>query len=142
MNQSHSHLLIHFLGPLRPLFAFFLLLMIPKSLLLHSLGLPWHVYLLWSHFVILWARGPLFMPFGFQWVLLYYFFFLHPFLYCWASFVIEPFCYKDLRFSCMTFSKKGKKRFSSIYINLKKKKRISKMYKTMLASIWTVYLDC
>ena len=55
LNQSH--LSIHFSRLLRPIFAFFLFLMIPIGFLLHSLGLPWPVCFLWSHFVILWARG-------------------------------------------------------------------------------------
>ena len=40
------------------------------------------------------------------------------------------------------FLKKREEEIFKYIYKLKKKKRISKMYKTMLASIWTVYLDC
>ena len=73
------------------LFVFFLFLMIPMCLLLHSLGLPWPVCFLWSYVVILWVRGPLFLPFGLtDFILLFYF--LTLFSYCWASSVIGTFC--------------------------------------------------
>ena len=132
------------MGLICPFLCFFLLLMIPMSLLLHSLGLPWPVYLFWSHFVFLWARGPLFLPFRFQWVLLFTMFsFFTPFyivgllllalLLKWALIKIKIFMHYFLK-------KREEETFKYIY--KLKKKRISKMYKTMLALIWTVYLDC
>ena len=47
LNQSH--LPIPFFGLFQPIFAFFLFLMIPMGLLLHSLGLPQPVCFLWGH---------------------------------------------------------------------------------------------
>ena len=46
---NQSHLPIPFFGLLRPLFAFFLFLMILMSLLLHSFGLSQPVCFLWAH---------------------------------------------------------------------------------------------
>ena len=66
------------LGSSAPFFAFFLFLMIPMGLLLHSLELPWPVCFLWSHFVILWACGPLFLTFRLN-GLYFAIFFLHSF---------------------------------------------------------------
>ena len=51
--SNQSYLPISFFGLLRPLFAFFLFLMIPIGLLLHSLGLPWLVCFLQGYFTIL-----------------------------------------------------------------------------------------
>ena len=90
LNQAD--LLIPLFRLLRLVFAFFLFLMIPMGLLLHSLRFSWPVCFLWSHFVILWARGPLFLLFGLNGFFTLLLFFLHPFLYCWAFSVIGPFC--------------------------------------------------
>ena len=87
-----SFLLIPLFRLLRLVFCFLLFLMIPMGLLLHSLGFSWPVCFLWSHFVILWARGSLFLLFGLNGFFTLLLFFLHPFLYCWAFSVIGPFC--------------------------------------------------
>ena len=63
------------------------------SLLLHFLGLPWPICFLWSYFVILPARGLLFLPVRLN---SFYFaiFFPHIFSYCWVSSAIGLFCQK------------------------------------------------
>ena len=81
------------LGSSSTFFAVFLFLMIPMGLLLHSLRLPWPICFLWSYFVILPARGLLFLPFRLN---SFYFaiFFPHIFSYCWVSSAIGLFCQK------------------------------------------------
>ena len=61
--SNQSYLLIPLVGLLQPIFSFFLFLMIPMGLPFHSSKIPCPVCLLWSHFVILWACRPLFLPF-------------------------------------------------------------------------------
>ena len=62
-------------------------------LLLHSLGLPWLVCILWSHFVILWAYGPLFLSFELNGLYIAVFF-LHLFYIVGLLLPLSYFCQK------------------------------------------------